>query len=518
MAEQTIDPEVQQRLGLGAARRRPWRRWTAWGVAALVLVALLVAWRSRVANGDGAAGYVTAPVERGDLAVTVTATGTLAALDTVEVGSEVSGRVLQVHVDYNDQVRAGQVLATIDPEQAQARADEAAAQVAAAAAAQRRAAASAEEARQNLARARQLADSGLVSPQDLDASQATARRAEADVASARAQATVAQASLNASRSALQKTQILAPIDGIVLARSVEPGQTVAASFQAPVLFTLARDLREMTLHVDVDEADVGKVREGQPATFTVDAYPGRTFPSEVLSLRNVPKTDQNVVTYEAVLAVQNEDQALRPGMTGTATIATQRRTGALLVPNAALRFTPPDVLLAESGGPRGGLFIPGVTRSPWQRRNENQRGGGAAGAPAGAAGGQAGAGGQGEAAARGAGGERAAPGAAAADGMRRGNGPGAAAGAGGAGGAQAAAGGAPGRQGGPAAMGGPRGAAGGSRVWVLRDGTPQPVPVATGATDGTFTEIVEGALRPGDEVVVDIATAGAGRGGAEARG
>ena len=511
MAEQTIDPEVQQRLGLGAARRRPWRRWTAWGVAALALVALLVAWRSRAANGDGAAGYVTAPVERGDLAVTVTATGTLAALDTVEVGSEVSGRVLQVHVDYNDQVRAGQVLATIDPEQAQARADEAAAQVAAAAAAQRRAAASAEEARQNLARARQLAASGLVSPQDLDASQATARRAEADVASARAQATVAQASHSASRSALQKTQILAPIDGIVLARSVEPGQTVAASFQAPVLFTLARDLREMTLHVDVDEADVGKVREGQPATFTVDAYPGRTFPSEVISLRNVPKTDQNVVTYEAVLAVQNEDQALRPGMTATATIATQRRPGALLVPNAALRFTPPDVLLAESGGPRGGLFIPGVTRSPWQRRNENQRGGGAAGAPAAAGAGRAGAGGQGEAAPRGAGGERGAGGADA-GGMRRGNGPGAAAGAGGAGGARAGAAGAPGRQGGPGAMGGARGAAGGSRVWVLREGTPQPVPVVTGATDGTSTEIVDGALRPGDEVVVDIAT------GVEARG
>ena len=508
MAEQTIDPEVQQRLGLGEARRRPWRRWTAWGIAALALVALLVAWRSRAAGGDGAAGYVTAPVERGDLAVTVTATGTLAALDTVEVGSEVSGRVLQVHVDYNDQVRAGQVLATIDPEQAQARADEAAAQVAAAAAAQRRAAASAEEARQNLARARQLAESGLVSPQDLDASQATARRAEADVASARAQATVAQASLSASRSALQKTQILAPIDGIVLARSIEPGQTVAASFQAPVLFTLARDLREMTLHVDVDEADVGKVREGQTATFTVDAYPGRTFPSEVISLRNVPKTDQNVVTYEAVLAVQNEDQALRPGMTATATIATERRPGALLVPNAALRFTPPDVLLAEAGGPRGGLFIPGVTRSPWQRRNENQRGGGAAGAPAGA--GRAGAGGQSGAAS--AGGERGAPGGAAAGGMRRGNGPGAAAGGARAGGARAGAAGAPGGQGGPGAMGGPRGGAGGSRVWVLREGAPQPVPVVTGATDGTSTEIVDGALRPGDQVVVDIAT------GAEARG
>ena len=510
MPEQRIDPEVQERLGLGASRQRSWRRWALWSAGALVLVALLVAWRGRAADRDGEGGWVTAPVERGELAVTVTATGTLSALDTVEVGSEVSGRVLAVHVDYNDQVRAGQVLATLDPEQAQARADEAAAQVAAAIAAQQRAAASAEEARQNLARARQLAESGLVSPQDLDASEATARRAEADVASARAQATVAQASLTATRSSLQKTQILAPIDGIVLARSIEPGQTVAASFQAPVLFTLARDLREMTLHVDVDEADVGKVREGQPATFTVDAYPGRTFPSAVLSLRNVPKTDQNVVTYEAVLGVTNDDLLLRPGMTGTATIATERRPDALLVPNAALRFTPPDVLLAEAGGPRGGLFIPGVTRSPWQRQNERQRGaqGGAgapgAGARAGGAPGQPGG-------ATAAGGGRApgAPG----GGMRSGNGPGAAAGGPGRRAGAAPGGPGAGRAGAARVPGG--GAAG--RVWVLREGKPEPVPVVTGASDGSSTEIVDGALRPGDEVIVDIATGAQAR-GAEARG
>jgi HlyD family secretion protein len=508
MAEQRIDPEVQERLGLGAGRRRRWRRWAVWSAAALAVLALLVVWRGRSGN-EAANGYVTAPVERGELAVTVTATGTLAALDTVEVGSEVSGRVLEVHVDYNDQVRAGQVLATLDPEQAQARAEEAAAQVAAAAAAQRRAAASAEEARQSFARARRLAESGLVSPQDLDAAEATARRAEADVASARAQATVAQASLAAIRSSLAKTQILAPIDGIVLARSIEPGQTVAASFQAPVLFTLARDLREMTLHVDVDEADVGKVRDGQPATFTVDAYPGRTFPSRVVSLRNIPKTDQNVVTYEAVLEVQNEDLALRPGMTGTATIATEQRADALLVPNAALRFTPPDVLLAEAGGPRGGLFIPGVTRSPWQRRNEQQRPGAAASPTPGAAGRD---GGPTAASGGGAAGAGRGDGAAGAGGMRAGNGPGAAAANG-----RARAGA------GTATTRGARGFGGGgngngSRVWVLREGQPVPVAVVTGATDGSVTEVIAGELRPGEEVVVDIATAPSGRRGAEARG
>jgi HlyD family secretion protein len=498
MAEQTIDPEVQQRLGLHASRRRPWRRWAMWGALLLAVVAAFVLWRGR--GGDGSAGgYVTAPVRRGDLAVSVTATGTLQALDTVEVGSEVSGRVLAVQVDYNDQVRAGQVLATLDPEQAQARAEEAAAQVAAAAAAQRRAAASAEEARQNLTRLQRLHGSGLISPQDLDAAEATARRAEADVASARAQATVAEASLAAIRSNLEKTQIRAPIDGIVLARSVEPGQTVAASFQAPVLFTLARDLRQMTLHVDVDEADVGKVREGQGASFTVDAYPGRTFPSRVVSLRNVPKTDQNVVTYEAVLAVENAEMLLRPGMTGTATIRTEEKAGVLLVPNSALRFTPPDVLAAE-GGRRGGLFIPGVTRSPWQRRNERQRpGGGAAATP--------GPGGGGPSAAAGgaAAGARPGAGAGGAAGMGPGNRQSAPA-------AAARGGGAPGGPGGSGR--GPNG----TRVWVLRQGTPEPVPVVTGATDGNETEVVDGALRPGDEVVVDVATAPSGRRSAEARG
>jgi HlyD family secretion protein len=509
-----VDPDVQERLGLGQGGRRRWRRLLVWGVAALALLAAFVLWRARSTGTDGAGGYVTAPVERGDLAVTVTATGTLSAVDTVEVGSEVSGRVVAVHVDYNDEVRRGQVLATLDPEQAQASAQEAAAQVQAAAASLQRAQATAEESRVKLRRAEELAQSGLLSPQDLDTAQATARRAEADIASARAQATVAQAGLSAARSRLQKTEVLAPIDGIVLARSIEPGQTVAASLQAPVLFTLARDLREMTLKVDVDEADVGKVREGQNATFTVDAYPARVFPSNVISLRNVPKTDQSVVTYEAVLAVQNPDLALRPGMTGTATIRTEEKPDVLLVSNAALRFTPPEVVTAESGR-RGGLFIPGVTRgSPWGRRNQQQRGGaGGAGA--------AGAGGDGQrapgaaAAGRPAGAGQRAAGDVASEGRRGGAGAGpAASGAGGrtqsgAAGARQA-GGAGGRRGavGPGGAGGfgPGGAGGGDRVWVLRDGKPVPVPVVLGATDGSRTEIVDGELRPGEEVIVDVQT------------
>jgi HlyD family secretion protein len=476
MSQPTIDPEVQERLGLVGGRRRRWRRLVPWALGALALVVLLLWWRGRGGQGDRE-GYVTVGVERGDLAVTVTATGTLSALDTVEVGSEVSGRVVTVDADFNDRVRQGQVLATLDPEQAQAAAEEAAAQVAAAAASLQRAQATVEEARTYLRRAQELSAAGLLSPQDLDTAEATARRSAADVASAQAQATVARAGLSAARSRLHKTQILAPIDGIVLARSVEPGQTVAASLQAPVLFTLARDLRDMTLEVNVDEADVGKVREGQGASFTVDAYPGRVFPSRVMSLRNVPTTTDNVVAYEAVLAVDNPDLALRPGMTGTATIRTEEKAGVLLVPNAALRFTPPEVVTAESGR-RGGLFIPGVTRSPWQRRNEQPRSGGAGGA--GAGGGTRGAARAGSPAAGGTPGRP--PGASA-----RREGAAASPAAGGAG-----------------AAGG--GGGGGDRVWVLREGKPVPVMVVLGATDGSQTEVVEGELRAGDQVVVDVRT------------
>jgi HlyD family secretion protein len=507
---QSIDPEVRERLGLEGSGRRRWLKPVLWIAALALLLAGFLVWRARGAD-DGAPSYVTAPVERGDLTVTVTATGTLEALDTVEVGSEVSGRVLAVHVDFNDRVTAGQILATLDPEQARARADEASAQVAAASAGLVRAQATAAEAQQNLARTRRLAESGVLSSQELDGAEATAQRSAAEVASARAQASVAQASLVSARSALEKTAVRSPIDGVVLARSVEPGQTVAASLQAPVLFTLARDLGQMTLHVDVDEADVGKVREGAEATFTVDAHPGREFPSQVVSLRNVATTDQNVVTYEAVLAVENRELLLRPGMTATAMIQAERKADVLLVPNAALRFTPPEVTTAEGGGPRGGLFIPGVTRNPWrgtdQRRGQNAaRQGGAPGQGGGAApgGGQRpGAAGPGGGGRQRAGAPGAAPGGPGAPGGPRDGAPRAGGGpAGAAVGRPGGGAGAPGA-GGPGGPGG-WGGGGGERVWVLRAGKAEAVWVTSGATDGQRTE-VDGQLQPGDEVIVDLA-------------
>jgi len=521
-----IDPEVEAQLGLGESSgsrtRRTWVRRGIWVLVALALLAGLAWWRAR-GRAERAPKYVTAPVERGDLAVTVTATGTLSALDTVEVSSEVSGRVAEVLVDFNDRVTAGQTLAVLNPEQARARSQEAAAQVEAASASLVRARATAEESRRKFGRAQELAKAGLLSKDDLDTAQATARRAIADVGAASAQVTVARASLDDARSALRKATVASPIDGIVLSRTVEPGQTVAASLQAPVLFTLARDLTKMKLEVAVDEADVGKVHEGDPATFTVDAYAGRTFPSRVESLHNIASTAENVVTYTAELSVENGDLALRPGMTATANIVTEQKHGVLLVPNAALRFTPPDVLAQENGA-RGGLFIPGVTRgNPFGRRGGQQgqsqggqgaRGGG--GAPSGGGSGSAATGGAGRGAAQGApsgggfqrrGGEGAgapggAPSTGGASGLRRRGGTSAPGGAP----SGAAGGGAPGAGGSFAGRGG----IGGTRVWVLENGKPVSKWVRTGSSDGQVTEVFGGELEPGQEVIVDISTATAG--------
>ena len=366
--------DILSTLGLDDnGRRRTWTRRILFGVIVLALVAAGVALKGRQ-TAEGGTSYVTSPASVGDLVETVAATGTLEALDTVEVGSETSGRILDVLVDFNDRVEKGQVLATIDPEQATARSEEAAAQLSAARASVTRAQATVEESNQSLARLRGLRDAGLISDQDFDAAQATARRAQADVASARAQATVAQASLSEARSNLQKTAIRSPIEGIVLSRAVEPGQTVAASFQTPVLFTIARDLTDMALHVQVDEADVGKVREGQTATFRVDAHPDREFASRVVSLRNMPTAAENVVTYEAVLAVDNAELLLRPGMTATASVVTERKEGVLLVPNAALRFTPPEVATAaQQSQQRPGMFLPGIGRGGPQGGRRQQQ-------------------------------------------------------------------------------------------------------------------------------------------------
>ncbi|GMV12169.1 MAG: efflux RND transporter periplasmic adaptor subunit [Myxococcales bacterium] len=351
----TGDPQVLAQLGVGKSRKV--RRWL-WRVLALLLVGAIVAgvliWRART-KGATTESFVTAPVELGSLRETVTATGTLSPLDAVEVGAEVTGRVLKVHVDVNDQVKVGQVLVEIDQEQLNARVEESQAQLSAASSSARNARASVKEAELKAQRIRELNKRGLASAQELETAEATLERAKASVGSASAQVTVARAGLKSAKTSQGKAVIKSPIDGIVLARSVEPGQTVTSGFQTPVLFTLARDITQMQLKVDVDEADVGKVKDGQPATFVVDAHPKRQFRSKVVRLNNLPKAGTTVITYEGLLTVDNSERLLRPGMTATATIVTQQVKDALTVPNAALRFRPKS---AAAGGTSRGAALP----------------------------------------------------------------------------------------------------------------------------------------------------------------
>jgi HlyD family secretion protein len=286
--------------------------------------------------------FITEPVRAADVRVTVSATGKLQGLNTVEVGAEVTGKVLRVLVDYNQTVKVGQVLAEIDPEQLRAAVEQARAQLLAANANIRTARATVEESNLALKRTEGQAKEGILAQKDVEAARANAERAAANLASASANAALASAALKSAESRLEKTKIIAPSAGVVLARYVEPGQTVTAGFTTPVLFKLAEDLSQLSLHVDIDEADVGRVREGNAASFTVDAYPTRTFGSKVLTLRNDPKTSQGIVTYEAILSVENPEHLLRPGMTATATITSALIAGARVVPNAALRFVPPQ--------------------------------------------------------------------------------------------------------------------------------------------------------------------------------
>jgi HlyD family secretion protein len=236
--------------------------------------------------------------------------------------------------------------------------DESEAQLRSAQAAQASSSATVKEAEAKAVRAREMHARGLISDQDLESAEAALARAKASVSTSAAQTTVAMASLKSAKTSLGKATIRAPIDGIVLARSVEVGQTVTAGFQTPILFTLARGLEQMQLEIDVDEADVGRVREGQAATFLVDAYPKRVFRSSLIKLGNLPKPDTAVVTYQATLTVENPERILKPGMTATATIVTSEEKDVLSVPNAALRFEPPAP--PGSATPGTGLPIPGL--------------------------------------------------------------------------------------------------------------------------------------------------------------
>lgn len=297
-------------------------------------------------------GYRTEAVTTGDLVVTVSATGNVQPTNQVEVGSELSGIVAAVLVDENDSVRKGQVLVRLDTAKLDNQVTRARAALRSAEAGVQQAAATVRETRAELDRLRkvhELSGGKVPSGNDLETAEAALARAQATEAAARAAVEEARATLQSAATDLAKASIRSPINGVVLARSIEAGQTVAASLQAPVLFTLAEDLARMELRVAIDEADVGKVRAGQAAAFSVDAWPDRDYPATVTRVSFGADTAGGVVSYEATLAVENKDLSLRPGMTATAIIEATRRDNVLLVPNAALRFTPPDTRAATTG-------------------------------------------------------------------------------------------------------------------------------------------------------------------------
>ena len=317
-------------------------RW--WRVAAVLVIVLLALVLLRPAPGARLPRYRTQELSRGDLTVTVSTTGNLQPVNKVEVGSEVSGLIDEVLVDDNDRVKKGQVLARLDTSRLRDSVVNARAALASSEARVLQSAATVKESRANLARLRQVAElSGgkVPSKAELETGEATLERAVADEASAKAAVDQARAALNSAEVNLKKASILSPIDGVVLSREIEPGQTVQASFTAPVLFKLAEDLAKMELQVDIDEASVGQVRDGQSATFSVDAYPARKYPARISRVAYGSQTKDGVVSYKSILAVSNEDLSLRPGMTATAVVTTAERKGVLLVSNAALRFTPP---------------------------------------------------------------------------------------------------------------------------------------------------------------------------------
>lgn len=388
------------------------RKWTSTLAIVLLLMVLLAGVVWWLWPEDKTVHWQTHLVDRGDMVLTATATGNLQPKSEVTVGAEISGLVREVLVKENDQVTKGDVLARFDTEELRVSLEQAEARLALARASVAEAEATLEEATADERRSISLMERKLTSQAQRDSASANRKRAAARLTYARASVQEALAAVSQTRTRLAKTVITAPITGVVLVRSVEPGTTVAASFQTPQLFLLAEDLREMELHVALDEADVGMVKDGQLATFAVDAWPGRQFEADVLSVYLYPTTANNVVTYTTVLSVDNSEGLLQPGMTATATIITGTREQALRVPNAALRFTPPS----ESSG---GIF--------------GHPGGGAA--------------------------------------QQRG---------------------------------------GGNLVWVLRNGEPKPIPLRLGSSDGRFTEVLDGDVREGENVITGVAQAAAG--------
>lgn len=400
-------------------------------IISLVVSAFLVALAGvgfwRWSKSPKEVSYITAGVQKGDVTQIVTATGSLSAVVTVQVGSQVSGTIDKLYADFNTQVKAGQMVARLNQDKFKASVDQARANFLSAQASVAKQKVTLEDARRTLERNKELKKRGLLAQSDLDASQTAYDAAVAQLEVNKAQVEQAQAAVTQSSVDLNNTVIRSPVDGIVVSRNIDVGQTVAASLQAPTLFLIANDLSKMQVDTNVSEGDVGNVWVGQDVTFTVDAYPSRRFHGKVLQVRNAAIMVQNVVTYDAVVGVDNKELLLKPGMTANVEFVVSQKTDILKIPNAALRFRPP----AEAQ-PTQQVSVPG------------QGPGGAAG--------------------------------------RRGGTPGA----------------------GQGQRGREPGANRQATIYVLRDQQATPVRVRLGVSDGSFTEIVSGDLKEGDQVIVAI--------------
>jgi HlyD family secretion protein len=335
---------MAERLGLSAAprknRKKWWRRKWVW-ICGIALVLAVAGWWFY--SDHPKLTYITQPLSKGSLVMTVNATGTLAPRVKVTVGAEVSGKIDALYVDFNDHVKQGQKLAQINTEAIEAQLRQSRATLA-------QSQATLIQNRATLNRYEELLKSNALSQQAYDTAMGDYGRAKAGVDQSVAQ-------VQSFETQLTKATIYAPIDGVVLERKVSVGQTVAAAFSTPELYTLASDLSQMELDVNIDEADVGAVHEGQPSTFTVDAYPNKNFQAKLISVHNASQTVQNVVTYQGVLLVYNPDLLLKPGMTATAEIVTGRISNAVLVPNAALRFVPADFILKTAPPAKIGIGL-----------------------------------------------------------------------------------------------------------------------------------------------------------------
>lgn len=317
-----------------------------WGSAVAAVVALALGIRAAVNRKESPVQYQTTPIDQGGIAAKITATGALSAIITVSVGSQVSGRIQALYADFGSQVTEGQVVAKIEPSLFQAAVAQAQANRSAALSALARATAQSVNADRQYARTKSLHAEGLATTADLDTNESALGVARADINSARSAVEQANAALEQAKLNLHYTTIVSPIDGVVISRNVDVGQTVAATLQAPTLFTIAQDLTRMQVDTNVAEADVGRVHPGMDVTFKVDAYPLRIFHGTIRQVRDNAQTIQNVVTYDAVIDVDNSERLLKPGMTANVTAVYAEKANVVRLPNAALRFMPDRATLA----------------------------------------------------------------------------------------------------------------------------------------------------------------------------